>query len=144
QLLGDGGVVLDETTITIVDAQEYPYPGEFRFRTRNLVVSEDTGEAVFVIERVGGHPGLIPAQFSTWTQSARAGVHFGETNLVIQFADGDTEPKEVAIPLYADPALTGHRTFAVRLTDTTSGATLDETECLIFDAQEGTLDPEYP
>ncbi len=99
-------------------------PGAIRFSKGSSSVNEGAGVAAIVLERTGGSDGPVSAMFSTDNGSATAGADFTTTNVVVNWADGDSSVKTVTVPILEDTLDESNETVALTLSNPTGGATL--------------------
>src|SRR4029453_18703409 len=78
-------------------------------------VSEGAGSVDIVVTRSGGSTGAVSVAVATEAGTATAGQDFTATSTSVQFADGDTADKIVAIPLVNDGIPEGTETFRVNM-----------------------------
>src|SRR5688500_3469910 len=106
--------------------------GVIRFVTERIELSETNEFVAVEVERTGGSWGPLSVQLMTVEGSAVAGRHFTATNLFVNYADGEFGRRTLRIPILADSAETGPRTFAVLLRDPRGAS---ELTVLIEDAE---------
>jgi hypothetical protein len=99
-------------------------PGTLQFSGPKFVVGENGVFAVITVTRAGGDAGQVSAQFATDGGTAVAGVDFTATNATVTFADGDSAPKTVKVPILNDQLVDGNQTLNLTLSNPTGGATL--------------------
>lgn len=131
-----GGAGLDNAgtaTLTILD--DDTGPGVIGFASAVFDVFENGTNALVTISRTNGFTGTVTAQFATFTNTSdRAvahpnsgplvpGQHYTNTVLTVSFPEGVTS-QTVSVPVIDNLQQDGDRTFSVRLSTLTGGATL--------------------
>jgi autotransporter-associated beta strand protein len=104
-------------TVTITER-----PGFLGFSTAASTAGEESGNIIFVVQRTGGKTGAVSATFSTVNGTALAGTHYTPTSGNLNWADGDTSPRQISVPIINNPTFGSNKTFAVQLADLTGGA----------------------
>jgi streptogramin lyase len=99
-------------------------PGALQFSAASYSVNESAGTATITINRIGGSDGVVTVQFTTSDGSALAGTDYTAVTQTVTFADGDTTPKTVDIPILQDLLAEGNETINLTLSDPTGEATL--------------------
>jgi uncharacterized repeat protein (TIGR01451 family)/uncharacterized delta-60 repeat protein len=108
-------------TLTIVENSTAP--GTIAFSSLSYVVSENGTNAYLNVLRTNGFTGVVTVNYFTRDGTAAAGLKYVATSGTLVFADGETS-KTIAVPVIADPNVTGNQTFSVTLTNVTGGASL--------------------
>ena len=139
---GEASLGQSKTVVTIQDAQR-AMPGEIGFEENTYRVEEDEGVVSILVTRTGGD-GEVTARYTTGNGSATNGDYTNVTG-TIRFADGETEPKQIDIPLTADMDDEPNESFWVTLYSVTGGATLGTaTATVLIVDDDGTDLPEPP
>jgi hypothetical protein len=99
-------------------------PGTLQFSSATYSVNESAGTATITVTRTGGSSGAVSALVSTSNGTATAGVDYTATSTTVNFADGDTAPKTVTIPIINDALVEGNETVLLALSSATGGATI--------------------
>ena len=86
-------------------------------------VAESVGTAVVSVNRSGSSTGAVSVNFTTVNGTALAGTHYTTTTGTLNWADGDTAPKTINVPIIDNTAVNAARTFNVTLSGAV-GATL--------------------
>ena len=73
------------------------------------------------VTRTDGTSGKASAIVTTSAGSAEAGTDYTETSTRVTFADGDSSPRLVEIPILQDDESEPDQTFSVSLTDAQCG-----------------------
>ena len=90
-----------------------------------LTVTEgDDPAAVIAIVRSIGTQGAVSASYETRAGSASSVLDFAIRNGIASFADGDTAPRIVTVPIVDDDLVEGPEEFTITLTQPTGGAAL--------------------
>lgn len=100
-----------------------PAPGTLQFGAASYAVAENAGLVDVVVTRSGGTAGEAGATLATADGTAHAGSDYIATTVAVHFADGDTEPKHVGIPIVDDAVAEDREQFTVSLSSPI-GATL--------------------
>src|SRR5579859_55941 len=87
-------------------------------------VAASGGSITISITRVAGSSGAVGCSYATVNGTALAGVDYVATNGTLSWADGDTAPKSVVIPILDDGIVNGDKTFSLQLSAPTGGAYL--------------------
>ena len=98
--------------------------GFFDLPATRIKASKTSGTAAVTVNRFGGVTGSVSVNFATSDTSAFAGTHYMPTNGTLTWADGDTAPKTISVPLINTAAPQAARQFKVTLSSPSSGTTL--------------------
>jgi len=90
-------------------------PGQIELRRPRSVALEGGGQALLEAVRREGTRGEVRASWSALGQSATPGEDFDDTSGTVTFADGDSQPKLIAVPLQDDGRPEGDESFQVVL-----------------------------
>ena len=96
-----------------------PAAGLIRFVKDDVRVMECDGDVVVKVERVGGSQGRVTVQYTTKDQDALAGADYEQRSGVVEFADGETGPINISIPVIDDDEFEKDEHFTVVLSDPT-------------------------
>lgn len=99
-------------------------PGTVQFSAPTYTTSEGGVAASIAITRTGGSLGAVAIDFTTGGGTATAGADYTATSTTVSFADGDTAPKTVSIPIVDDGLVEGDETVNLTLANPSGGATL--------------------
>ncbi|HEY0142229.1 MAG TPA: Calx-beta domain-containing protein [Thermoanaerobaculia bacterium] len=135
----EGGAVLGNgstATVTIGDA--VVTPGAIEFSPANVTIDENGATLTLTVTRTAGSEGAISATYATASGTATAGSDFTTTSGTVSFADGDTTPRTIDIPILDDTLVEGDEIFTVTLTGTNVGAQ-DTAAVTINDVEQGVL-----
>jgi Calx-beta domain len=109
-------------TLTIVDNDN---PGTLQFSNSQFVTLEDgTPVLAVTVTRTGGSNGAVSATVNLSDGTAVAPGDYNNTPITVNFADGDTAPKTVLIPIVDDNLVETTETVNLTLANPTGGATL--------------------
>jgi CSLREA domain-containing protein len=98
--------------------------GQLQFASAASTANEGAGNAVVVVERTGGNGGTVGATIGTASGSAAAGADFTSVTTTVTFANGESGPKNVLIPIANDGISEATESFAVALSNPTGGAAI--------------------
>lgn len=114
-----GGASLSNANLEIFIVDD-DGPGEAAFLNSAATVFESDGLAAFSVQRVGNSKGALTVDYVA--QSGRnsahpavAGQDFSPTSGTLSWADGDTTPRQISVPLMQDDACEGDELFTVSL-----------------------------
>jgi hypothetical protein len=123
-----GGATLGATpnaTLTITDDDAAPpMPGTLQLSAATYSVGEGGANAAITVTRTGGSAGAVSARLATANGTATAGTDYTATDVIVNFAAGDTANKTVNVPITQDAADEPDETVALALSAPTGGATL--------------------
>ncbi len=116
--------------------------GALAFSTASFTVNENAGNASITLTRTGGSNGAVSVTLTTSDGTATAGSDYTATNQVVNWSDGDTNPKTVNIPIIDRGLTSGTRTFNVALTPV-GGAALGtpSTAVVTINENDSTVSP---
>ena len=103
------------STLTIYDADFAA--GHVNFSSIAFTNSELDGYGAVTVLRTGGSVGAIMAQFNTLDGTATNGVDYTAASTNLYWADGDTTPRVVSVPLTLLNVVKGTRTVRLRLSN---------------------------
>jgi hypothetical protein len=111
-------------TLTIVDNDTLP-AGTLQFSSPTFSVNEDgTPIAAVTVTRTGGSVGAVSATVNLSDGTATALTDYNNAPIAVNFANGDTAPKTVTIPIVNDFLIEGNETVNLSLGSPTGGATI--------------------
>jgi hypothetical protein len=87
-----------------------------------VTVNEAAGTVTITLNRTNGSTGPITVNFSTANGTATSPADFTATSGSVTFADGDTAPKTITIPIILDGTIEAPETFTLNLSSATPGA----------------------
>lgn len=101
---------LSTSVLTIYDG-----PGTLQFAQQQFFVGEHFGNAPVTVTRTGGSDGVVSIELRTRAGSATENLDYVPVVETVTFADGDTTPKTVSIPVLDDRLLEGVEALEVTL-----------------------------
>lgn len=114
--------VQDTATLTILDDDT---PGVIEFSNPQYVVNEDgTPVLAVTLNRTGGSAGAVSATVNLGDNTALAPGDYSNNPIVVSWADGDTAPKIVTIPIVDDTLVEPDELVDLSLSNPTGGATI--------------------
>jgi hypothetical protein len=121
-----GGATLgspSSATVTIVNDDAQPQPGQLRFSATGYSVNEGTAIASISVLRTGGSDGTVTVNYATSNGSATAGADYSAASGTLSFAPGVTS-RAFSVPIINDATYEGNETVNLALSSATGGATL--------------------
>lgn len=121
-----GGATLGSpttATLTIVDDDAAPQPGQFRFSATSYSLGEAGGAAVITVQRVNGSDGAVSVAYATSNGTATAGSDYTTASGILSFAAGEVS-KTFSVVILNDTSVEGNETVQLTLSNATGGATL--------------------
>lgn len=115
QVTQGGGTSPDE----YLDVQ-VTYQSRIAFEHKINNVDEHSGTVSLTVQRLNSFDGSITAHYTTVPGTAHAGQNYTTTDGTLTWADGDSTPRTIQVPVLVDPATSGTTTFTVEF-DTTTG-----------------------
>ena len=114
------------TTPVPCTAGPNPAAGVLQFSAANFEMLEEPfgGNRGVQITRTQGSTGAVSATFRTGGGTAVPGVHYTPKSITVNFADGDTAPRSVALEILVNSDIEDDRTVNVTLTEPGGCATL--------------------
>lgn len=109
--------------VTIRDIAIAP-SGVLQFSNVVFNVAENGTNAAITLQRLNGSEGAVSVTLTASNGTATAGTDFTATTTTVSWADGDTAPKTVQIPITEDAVFEGPETVQLRLTAPQGGASL--------------------
>ena len=106
------------------DLSGTPQPGTLQFSAASYSAADNAGSAQILVNRSNGSSGAISVTASTSDGTGKAGVDYTSSSQVLTFADGDTTPKLLSVPVLVDAAKSGNKTVNLTLSAATGGATI--------------------
>jgi hypothetical protein len=101
-----------------------PALGSVQLSLSSYIVAQGSGLFSAGVERIGGSSGAVSVQYSTQDGSALAGTDYSAATGVLQWADGDSSPKVLNIPVSAAALFSGTRSFSILLSNAGGGTTI--------------------
>ncbi len=110
QVTGTGGEAPNEYLDIAVT-----YQTRIAFEHAVTTVNEQAGSAVLNVFRLGSGSGAVTVSYTTADGTALAGQNYTATSGSLQWADGDTTPRAITVPVTANSLTTGTASFTVKL-----------------------------
>ncbi len=108
-----------------IDYQGTSNPPSLQFSAPTFSVNENgTAVAAVTVTRTGGSAGAVSATVNLTNGTATAPGDYTGTAIPVNFADGDTAPKTITIPIVDDTLVEGTETVNLTLASPTGGATI--------------------
>ena len=92
-----------------------PAAGVLQFSAATYTSPETDTPPTVTVTRTGGSTGAVSATLTTIGGTATADSDFEPVNATVLFADGDTEPRVVVIPIVEDSIAEGNETVELQL-----------------------------
>jgi hypothetical protein len=99
-------------------------PGALSLSSTQSTALESAGYITFTVQRLGGSQGAIRVDFATVDGTARAGLDYEAVTGTLEWADGDTSPRTVQVPLLDNYLIGPNRTFRLALSNPQGGGSL--------------------
>lgn len=112
-----------DTVIPDIGADEVAGATTLQFSSATYSVGEGAGNATINVTRTGSSVGAVAVQYVTSDGTASAGNDYDPLSDGLVWADGDTSPKTILVPVNDDALYEANETFLVTL-NAPSGATL--------------------
>ncbi|HBE30210.1 MAG TPA: hypothetical protein DD990_02380, partial [Cyanobacteria bacterium UBA11368] len=120
-----GGATIGTQGTAVLNIVDNDIPGTLQFSNPEFVVNEDgTPVLAVTVTRTGGSAGTVGATVNLANGSAIAPGDYNNNPITVTFADGDTAPKIVTIPIVNDTLVEPNETVNLTLTNPTGGASL--------------------
>ena len=97
-------------------------PGSVQFTATTFAAAETAGNMTLTVSRIGGSAGAISVSYATSNGTATSGADYTATSGSLSWANGETTPKTITVPVANDGVVEGNETFNVTLSNAT-GAT---------------------
>jgi len=98
-------------------------PGVLSIDPNHVVATETSREAIVHVERIGGSAGAVSVSYLTNDYGgATDGTDYTGVSGQLHWADGDTEPKEVVVPLLTDAVDETAESFELAISAPQGGA----------------------
>jgi hypothetical protein len=102
-----------DATVLVAAASAAATPGRLELSASGYNVAPHVGAVTVTVERVGGSSGIATASYGTFNGSAVAGTDYEASFGTLTWADGDTTPRAITVPI--EPGGGGARNFTVAL-----------------------------
>lgn len=117
-----GGALVGSPTTEVVTIVDNAPPGTVQFSTAATSVAESAGSVTLTVTRTGGSNGALSVTYTTANGTATAPSDYPATTGTVTFANGDTAPKTIVIPIVSDAIPEPPESFTVTLSNPTAGA----------------------
>ena len=107
-------------------------------------VSEDAGQVSIEVTRTGGSAGAVSVEYSATSYGATDGVDFSAVSGRLDWADGDSSPREIVIPILQDTLEESAEHFNVNIQSPSGGAVLLNTKALMAINDDGDTSTSTP
>jgi len=101
-----------------------PSSGSLALLAASYSVVQGGGSANLTVGRAGGAAGAVSVTYATVDGTATAPANYTSASGTLQWADGDSSSRTIAVPVGATPALSGNEDFRVVLSNPGGGASL--------------------
>ena len=121
-----GGATLgspDTASLTIIENDSLPQPGNLQFGVSSYSVSESGGSVTVTVIRSGGADGVVGVNYTTADGTAVAGDDYVAASGTLTFADGDTS-ESFTVAILDDTLDEGDENFVLSLSNPTGGAAI--------------------
>ena len=108
----------------------------------SYVANEQGGSATIAVTRSNNSSGAVSVNYATAGGTASSGTDFTASSGTLNWANGDSEPKQITIPLVADANVEGTETFTVSLNTPSGGVIVPPEDATVTIADPGAADPE--
>lgn len=119
------GAVLGANTAGTVTINDSP-SGTLQFSVASASTPEEAGTVTLTVTRVGGTEGALSANYATANGTAMAGSDYTAAAGVVNFADGDSTPKNIVITILDEGEVEPNETFTVTLSGPAVGSPATE------------------
>jgi hypothetical protein len=92
-------------------------PGVVQHANGAATALKNCGVATLTVTRTAGSTGPVTVNYATSNGTAIANVDYTPTSGILSWADGDTAPKTISIPVLNNPTVAGSKTLAVALSN---------------------------
>jgi len=89
--------------------------GTVQFTATSYAADEADETVTITVERIGGTDGAVSIQYETTSDTAVAGTDFTQASGILEWADGDDEPKSFTVDILVDSELETAEMFEVVL-----------------------------
>ena len=111
-------------------------PGSMQHASASLTLLKNAGTATLTVTRSGGSVGPVSVNFATANGTAVAGTDYTSTSGTLAWADGDTLPKMISVPVLNNPNIAASKDLSVILSGPVNGS-LGPTTVATVTLQEG-------
>ncbi|GAC1629527.1 MAG: hypothetical protein NVS9B10_20810 [Nevskia sp.] len=97
-------------------------PGSVALANASYIAPQSGGPVTITVNRNGGATGAVSIGYATSNGSASSGVDYTAVSGTLNWADGDTSAKSLAVPVSSAAPFSGSRTFTIGLSSPSGGA----------------------
>lgn len=133
-----GGIGNDEW----IDVQ-VSFQSRIQFATPAFVADEQGGAATITLTRTNNSAGAVSLNYSTSPGTATAPADYATTSGTVSWANGDTAPKTITIPIVADAVVEGTQSFTVTLSGISGGVINGSPTATVTIADPGATDSQF-
>ncbi len=108
------------------------------------ILVEGAGQVSIKVTRTGGSAGAVSVEYSTIEFDAKEGEDFTAVSGRLDWADGDTSPREIVIPILEDTLKESDQRFVVDIRSPLGGAVLLNTRALLAINDDDSSTPPPP
>lgn len=125
-------LVLQGITANTVDQNDFiprldPQPGVLQFSAPSFTINESgTPIAAVTVTRTEGNQGTVSAVVTLSDGTATAPGDYDNTPITVNFADGDSTPQTLTIPIVDDALVEGNETVNLTLGNPTGGVSIGQ------------------
>jgi hypothetical protein len=137
--------VLGTASIPLPSAAVPPVPaGYLQLSAASYEVDEGTPTFAVTITRSSGNQGAVSVALTTSNLTAIGGFDYTPVSAKVTFADGDTTPKSVLVPIIDDATVEGDQTLQLTLASPTNAAVLGTPSVAILTIHDNEPPPAAP
>lgn len=114
-----------------------------QFSAASFVANEQGGTATLTVTRTNNAAGAVSVNFSTAPGTATAPADYTTTTGSVSWANGDTAPKTITVPIVADAVAEGTETFTVSLSGISGGVLVGGNSASVTIVDPGASDPQF-
>ncbi len=115
-LIGDGVLGINLSTITILDDEPIPEAGVLEIENANYIINENDGSLAINVIRVDGDVGTVSVDISTSDLTAIASEDYETISQTLSFADGEGL-KSITLNIVDDSSYEGEEVFSLNLSN---------------------------
>ena len=97
-------------------------PGVLGFAAASFTVTQNAGSVTITVSRTGGFNGAVSVAYTTSNSTATAGADYTAVSGTLNWADMDSSPRNITVPISSASPFNGGRVFTLALSAPTGGA----------------------
>lgn len=132
---GSGADEWIDVTVTLQPRLQWAVAG--------YLVNEQGGTALLSVTRTNNSNGAVSVSYATATGTATSGTDFTSTSGTLNWANGDSAPKTIAVPITVDALVEGTEAFTVTLSSPVGGVIVDPAATTVTIADPGSRDATF-